>query len=282
MGKYHTKEIRGIRIFYREAGLKDKPYMVLLHGFPSASHMFRDLMPLLEKDFHIIAPDYPGFGQSGAPSRESCIYTFDNIAEIMDEFLQTLGIDKFYMYVFDYGAPLGFRIAVKHPRKILGIISQNGNIYEKGLGRKWAKRKDFWENPTEEKRRSYQVAFDSKTIIEQYLQGAIKECVSPDGYTLDIAYTRAPDYAERQLDLIYDYQSNVKLYPVFQQYLREYQPKLLAVWGKNDVSFIPQGAEAFLLDDMNAQVHLLDSGHFALETHAVEIAELIKKEFAYN
>ena len=276
---YHFKEIEGIRIFYRETGEPEKPVMVLLHGFPSASHMFRDLMPLLENRFHLIAPDYPGFGQSDSPPREKFAYTFDHIADIMKSFLDSLRVTQFYLYVFDYGAPIGFRLAVRSPERILGIISQNGNVYREGLGKKWAARAEYWANPTPELRKYYQTAFAPETIIGQYTDGAKKGTVSPDGYSLDIFYTGKPDYAEIQSDLIFDYQNNVKLYPVFQNYLRTYQPPLLAVWGKNDPSFIPPGAEAFRSDVPKAVIHLVDSGHFALETHSREIAELILSTF---
>ena len=273
---YKDIKIDGIKIFYREAGNFDKPNFVLFHGFPSSSHMFRDLIPQLEENFHIIAMDYPGFGQSDIPSREKFIYTFDNLANIVDEFLSLLKIDKFYMYVFDYGAPIGFRIALKRPESILGIVSQNGNVYEEGLGKKWAARAEYWKNPTKELREQYKSAFAPETIIGQYTFGTENGKVSPDGYSLDIFYTHRKGYDEIQSDLIFDYQNNVKLYPKFQEYLRKYQPKLLAVWGKNDPSFIYQGAEAFKKDVPNVKVYFVNSGHFALETHYKEIAELIK------
>ncbi|MFC6261739.1 alpha/beta fold hydrolase [Levilactobacillus fujinensis] len=279
MISYHTTKIQDLSIFYREAGQPDLPTLVLFHGFPSASHMFRDLMPRLEKHFHLIAPDYPGFGQSSAPDRRQFAYTFDHLTEIMAAFVTKLNLTPAYFYVFDYGAPIGFRIAAQHPDWIKGIISQNGNIYQEGLGPKWADRQDFWNHPTPEKRASYRTAFAPATIKNQYLTGTLPGQVSPDGYTLDIAYTHAPGYTERQLDLIFDYQNNIKLYSEFQAYLRTYQPQLLAVWGKNDPSFIFPGAEAFKRDDPNTEVDLLDSGHFALETHASTIAQLIVQYF---
>ena len=245
MAIYKKIEVNGVKIFYREAGAVDKPAMILFHGFPSSSHMFRDLIPLLEDNFHLIAPDYPGFGQSDMPSRENFAYTFDNLANIVEKFLNQLGVDKFFMYVFDYGTPIGFRIAVKNPQKILGIISQNGNVYAEGLGKKWAARAEYWKNPTPELREQYKSAFAPETIIGQYTFGTPDGSVSPDGYSLDIFYTRRAGYDEIQSDLIFDYQSNVALYPTFQKYLHENQPKLLAVWGKNDPSFIWQGAEGF-------------------------------------
>lgn len=273
MVTYNQINQDGIRIFYREAGTADKPVLLLLHGFPSASHMFRDLIPRLESHYHIIAPDYPGFGQSAIPSRSEFTYTFDHLAEIMAQFLSAIGIDRFFMYVFDYGAPIGFRLAVKHPEKILGIISQNGNVYREGLGEKWNARAEYWAHPTPALREQYKSAFAKETIIGQYTFGTAPGAVSPDGYSLDILYTQRSDYAEIQSDLILDYRSNVALYPTFQAYLRKWQPPLLAVWGKNDPSFIPAGAEAFLQDVPGAEIHLVDSGHFALETHCEEIAD---------
>lgn len=275
--KYNKVKISGLEIFYREAGSPDKPTMILFHGFPSSSHMFRDLMPMLQNNFHLIAPDYPGFGQSDIPSRKNFTYTFDNLAEVIDEFINVINVEKFYMYVFDYGAPIGFRIAMKHPEKILGIISQNGNVYAEGLGKKWEARAEYWKNPTNELREQYKSAFAPETIIGQYTFGTEPGSVSPDGYTLDIFYTQRPEYDEIQSDLIFDYQNNVKLYPKFQEYLRTYKPKLLAVWGKNDPSFIPAGAEAFKKDLPNAEIYLVNSGHFALESCCEEIAELIRK-----
>ena len=279
MTAYKSVKVQGINIFYREAGDFDKPNFVLFHGFPSASHMFRDLIPQLEENFHIIAMDYPGFGQSDMPSREKFRYTFDNLADIVDEFLSLLKIDKFYMYVFDYGAPIGFRIALNRPEAILGIVSQNGNVYEEGLGKKWAARAEYWKNPTRELREKYKSAFAPETIIGQYTFGTEDDKVSPDGYSLDIFYTQRDGYDEIQSDLIFDYQNNVKLYPKFQEYLRKYQPKLLAVWGKKDPSFIWQGAEAFKRDLPNANIHFVNSGHFALETHSTEISKLINDKF---
>ncbi|MFD1419225.1 alpha/beta fold hydrolase [Companilactobacillus keshanensis] len=279
MIEYKTVKVAGLNIFYRESGNITKPTMILFHGFPSASHMFRNLMPELEDRFHLIAPDYPGFGQSESPDHNKFEYTFDHLSQIMEQFLMELSIDKFYMYVFDYGAPIGFKVAVDHPDWIQGIISQNGNIYKEGLGSKWASRQDFWDDPTEEKRNSYKNAFDPKTIIGQYTFGTRENVVSPDGYMLDISYTHNEGYAQRQLDLIFDYQNNIKSYPIFQKYLRNNQPKLLAVWGKNDPSFIYPGAEAFKKDDKNVEVDLVDSGHFALETHSKVIAQLIKNFF---
>lgn len=278
--KYNKINVDGIQIFYRECGETDKPIMVLFHGFPSASHMFRDLMPMLEDQFHLIAPDYPGFGQSESPSRDVFAYTFDHLAEIMNGFLRELHINKFFMYVFDYGAPIGFRIAMKHHDSILGIVSQNGNVYEEGLGKKWEARAEYWQNPTPELREQYKSAFSRETVIGQYTFGTEEGSVAPDGYSLDLYYAATiPDYAEKQSDLIFDYQNNVKLYPAFQEYLRKYQPKLLAIWGKDDPSFIWPGAEAFSKDLPDARIIPVNSGHFALENCCTEIAENIRKFF---
>lgn len=278
--KYKRIDVNGINVFYRECGEKDKPVMVLFHGFPSASHMFRNLMPMLQDRYHLIAPDYPGFGQSESPDRDQFAYTFDHLAEIMDAFLEKLEIRQFYMYVFDYGAPIGFRIALKHPDRILGIISQNGNVYEEGLGKKWEARAEYWKNPTKELRRFYQSAFARDTVIGQYTYGTEDGSVSPDGYSLDLYYASViPDYAEKQSDLIFDYQNNVRLYPEFQTYLRSYKPRLLAVWGKNDPSFIWEGAIAFAKDLPDARIIPVESGHFALENCCEEIAGHIKDMF---
>lgn len=273
--KFATVKVQGLEMFCREAGSPDKPVFLLLHGFPTASHLFRNLMPMLAKDFHVIAPDFIGFGQSAAPAHDTFDYTFENLTNYVEVFLTVMNIDKFYMYVFDYGAPIGFGIAVKYPERILGIVSQNGNIYQEGLGAKWADREAYWQHPTPALRKSYQAAFKPATIIGQYKGGEQPNSVSPDGYSLDIFYTSLPDYAERQSDLIFDYQNNVKNYPVFQKYVRTYQPEIIAAWGKNDLSFVYQGAQAFAKDDPNVDVHLLNGGHFVLETHWQEIGQLI-------
>ena len=279
--RFGRVNVDGLNVFYRECGDVNKPVMVLFHGFPSASHMFRDLMPMLEKEFHLIASDYPGFGQSDSPARDRFDYTFDHLAEVMDEFLDVVHAERFYMYVFDYGAPIGFRIAVKHPERILGIVSQNGNVYEEGLGPKWAVRAEYWQKPTPELREQYKSAFAKDTIYGQYTFGTQEGSVSPDGYSLDLYYASTiPDYAEKQSDLIFDYQNNVKLYPVFQEYLRTCQPKFLAIWGKEDPSFIWQGAEAFRKDLPNSRIVPVSSGHFALENCCREIAEEIIDYFA--
>lgn len=275
MVKYQKKFINGLNVFYREAGDPGKPVFLLLHGFPSASHMFRNLIPLLDDDYRIIAPDLIGFGQSEAPDHTKFPYTFEHLTDYVEDLLDELRISRFYMYVFDYGAPIGFRLAIRHPEKILGIVSQNGNIYKEGLGQKWTARKAYWEHPTSELRKSFESAFAPETIIGQYTTGENPDSISPDSYSLDIFYTHSSGYAERQDDLILDYRTNVEQYPAFQNYIREYQPELLAIWGRNDPSFIYPGAECFAKDDKNAHVVLLDAGHFALESHYKEISKQI-------
>lgn len=277
--KHKRIKVDDYTMFYRECGDITKPVFLFLHGFPSASHMFRNLMPLLENNFYCIAPDYIGFGQSDAPDFHEFEYTFEHLTNYVGKFLDILEIKKFYMYVFDYGAPIGFRLAVRHPKSILGIISQNGNVYKEGLGKKWKIRKQYWDAPTPELRKRFEAAFAPETIIGQYTNGETEESIAPDGYSLDIFYSHSKGYAERQDELILDYRTNVELYPVFQKYLRTYQPKLLAAWGKNDPSFVYKGAEAFLKDDINSRVELLNGGHFVLESHYKEIADLILNYF---
>lgn len=277
MMKYQKVQVEDCNVFYREAGSTDKPTLLLLHGFPSSSAMFRELMPELADRYHLIAPDFPSFGQTESPDREHFTYSFDHLARIIEKFTETIGLDKFAMYVFDYGAPIGYRIAMWHPERITAIISQNGNMYEEGLGKKWEARKAYWKNPTPELRQQFASAYALETIIGQYTFGTPEGSVGPDGYSLDYYYVNLPGRAEMQNDLILDYRSNVALYPEFQKYLRHYQSPLLAVWGKNDPSFIPAGAEAFKRDVPNAEVHYVDSGHFALESHHTEIARLIRE-----
>lgn len=277
---FKTIKVNGLNVFYREGGSKDKPIFLLLHGFPTSSHLFRNLMPLLENDFHVIAPDYIGFGNSDAPDHLDFEYSFANLSAYVSDFLDALQVNQFYMYVFDYGAPIGFNLAVARPNRILGIVSQNGNIYEEGLGTKWAERKNYWKNPTAALRESYQAAFSPTVIKNQYLTGEKAEQISPDGYTMDIHFTESPDYNERQSDLIFDYQNNVANYPRYQKYVRDFQPDILSVWGKNDPSFVYPGAQAFTQDAPTAEVHLLDGGHFVLESHYREIAQLILKKWA--
>jgi pimeloyl-ACP methyl ester carboxylesterase len=274
---YRTADVDGWKIFYREAGRADAPTLLLLHGFPSAGHMFRDLIPLLADRFHIVAPDLPGFGQSDMLARGMFAYTFDHIAEIIDRFTEVIGLKRFAIYVFDYGAPTGFRIAAKHPERITAIISQNGNAYEEGLSDGWTPIRAYWEDASEKNREALRAFLKPETTVWQYTHGVVDATnVSPDGYSLDNFYLSRPGADEVQLDLFGDYKSNVALYPAFQNYFRTHKPPFLAVWGKNDPFFLPPGAEAFRRDNPNATVRFFDTGHFALETHAAEIAAAIR------
>jgi pimeloyl-ACP methyl ester carboxylesterase len=272
--KYRTADVDGFKIAYREAGPTGAPKLLLLHGFPSAGHMFRDLIPLLSDRFHIIAPDLPGFGQSDMPARGG---TFDRIADTIDRFTEVVGFDRYAIYVFDYGAPTGFRLAVKHPDRITAIISQNGNAYVEGLSEGWNPIRAYWQDPSPANRDALRAFLKPETTYWQYTHGVTDPAsVSPDGYSLDNFYLARPGADEVQLDLFGDYKSNVALYPAFQEYFRTYQPPFLAVWGKNDPFFLPPGAEAFKRDIPGAVVRFFDTGHFALETHAAEIAAAIR------
>ena len=275
--KYRLADVDGVKVFYREAGSPGAPKLLLLHGFPSASHMFRNLIPLLADKFHIVAPDLPGFGQSDMPPRDRFSYTFDHIAGIIDRFTEVIGFDRFAIYVFDYGAPTGFRIAVRHPERITAIISQNGNAYEEGLSEGWTPIRAYWRDPSAANREALRAFLTPETTRWQYTHGVADETlVSPDGQNLDNYYLARPGAYDVQLDLFGDYKSNVALYPSFQQYFRTHQPPFLAVWGKNDPFFLPAGAEAFKRDLPKAVVRFLDTGHFAVETHVREIAESIR------
>jgi len=272
--KYRTTNVDGFSIFYREAGSPGAPKLLLFHGFPTSSHMFRDLIPLLTDRFHIVAPDLPGFGRSDMPGK-GC--TFDRIAETIDRFTEVVGFDRYAVYVFDYGAPTGFRLAAKHPERITAIISQNGNAYEEGLSDGWNPIRAYWQEPSQANRDALRAFLKPETTIWQYTHGVPDAAVvSPDGYSLDNFYLARPGVDDVQLDLFGDYRSNVALYPAFQAYFRAYKPPLLAVWGKNDPFFLPPGAEAFKRDIPDADVRFFDTGHFALETHAAEIAAAIR------
>ncbi len=277
---YRRQTVGPVEIFYREAGPADAPVLLLLHGFPSASHMFRDLIPLLADRYRVIAPDLPGFGQTRAPARGAFDYSFDRLAEVITGFTEALGLDRYALYVFDYGAPVGLRLAMAHPERVTAIITQNGNAYEEGLSREWESWQTYWREPTPANREACRAALSDEFIRGQYVDGAPEGRVAPDGYGLDQLYMHRAEAAEIQLDLILSYRSNVALYPDFQAYFRRHQPPLLAVWGRNDAYFLPAGAEAYRRDLPRAEVHLLETGHFALETHHREIADLIRRFLA--
>ena len=275
---YRTTEIDSVSLFYREAGPSDALTLLLLHGFPSSSHQFRTLMPLLADEFHVVAPDLPGFGFSGAPPRSAFAYTFDHLAEIIERFTEKLRLARYAIYIFDYGAPVGLRLATRHPERAAAIISQNGNAYLDGLSPAWEPIQAYWREPTPTHRAALKGFLTPEATKQQYVHGVADETlVAPETYTLDSALLARPENDEIQLDLFLDYQSNVALYPRFQEYLRAHRPPLLAVWGRNDPFFLPAGAEAYRRDQPAAEVHLYDTGHFALETHAVEIAAAIRE-----
>ncbi len=271
----------GVTVFYREAGPKDGPVLLLLHGFPASSFQYRELMLLLADRYRVIAPDFPGFGFTEVPDSRSYVYTFDALAETMLAFTEALGLERYALYIFDYGAPVGLRLAMARPERITAIVSQNGNAYEEGLGGAWAPIRRYWHERTQENREAVREALSPEGIREQYTTGAPHpEQIKPEGYTLDLALIQRPGNMDIQLDLFLDYANNVKMYPAFQQYFRQSQPKLLAIWGKNDLFFIPAGAEAFRRDLPEAEAKLLDTGHFALETHVHEIAAAMREFLA--
>jgi len=272
--RYRTQPVDGTAVFYREAGSSGAPKLLLLHGFPTSSHMFRDLIPLLADRLHIVAPDLPGFGLSPSPGGR---LTFERIAHTIDRFTELIGFDRYALYVFDYGAPTGFRLAVKHPERITAIISQNGNAYLEGLSEGWNPIRTYWEDDSQANREALRKFLAPETTIWQYTHGVEdRAALSPDGYSLDNFYLGRPGVAEVQLDLFGDYQSNVALYPKFQAYFRTQRPPFLAAWGRNDPFFLPAGAEAFKRDMPQAVVRFFDTGHFALETHAGDIAATMR------
>ncbi|ANM13303.1 MULTISPECIES: alpha/beta fold hydrolase [unclassified Rhizobium] len=274
---YKTQKVRDIEVFYREAGSKEAPVLLLLHGFPSSSHMFRDLIPLLADRYRVIAPDLPGFGRTISPPRGDFAYTFDNLAAVVTGFTEALGLSRYALYVFDYGAPVGFRMATANPERITAIISQNGNAYIDGFSDEWTAWEAYWREPSTENRETCRASLSSEVIENwQYRTGTSKERLSPDGYQLDIAFMSRPGAEDIQLDLILDYRTNIDRYGEFQAYFQDHQPPFLAVWGRHDPAFVPAGAEAYKRDLPAAEVHLLDTGHFALETHAEEIAQFIR------
>jgi len=269
--------VEGNKVFYREAGSKTAPTILLLHGFPTSSHMFRDLIPLLADAYHLVAPDLPGFGFSDAPDRKKFVYTFDHLASVIDGFTQAIGLDPYAMYIFDYGAPVGLRLALARPERITAIISQNGNAYEEGLSQGWNPIQKYWKEPTVANRAALRDFLKPEATKSQYFYGVQDvTLVAPESYELDSTLLARPGNDEIQLDLFLDYASNVALYPKFQDYFRTNRPPLLAVWGKSDPFFLPQGAEAFKRDNPSAEVRFYDAGHFALETHAREIANAIR------
>ena len=276
--RYRKSNVDGFNVFYREAGRADAPALLLLHGFPSAGHLFRELIPMLSDRFRVIAPDLPGFGQSDMPPRDKFSYTFAKLAEVIERFTEVIGLARFAIYVFDYGAPTGFRMALRHPERIAAIISQNGNAYEEGLSEGWNPIRAYWQDPSKANRAALRAFLSPETTVWQYTHGvADTSLVSPDGYSLDNFYLARPGADEVQLDLFGDYKSNVAMYPEFQAYFRKYKPPLLAAWGKNDPFFLPPGAEAFKRDIPGAEVRFFDTGHFALETHCEEIATAIRE-----
>lgn len=280
----HKVEADGVRVFCRAAGDSEAPVILLLHGFPSSSFMFRELIPRLADHYRVIAPDLPGFGFTEVPTERKYVYSFDGLASTIEAFTQALKIDRYAIYVFDYGAPTGFRVAMHHPERVTAIVSQNGNAYEEGLGDAWGPIRKYWAAPTAENR-----AVIGQNILTlegtrwQYTHGVSDpDGIPPESYTLDAALLERPGNKEIQLDLFLDYASNVKLYPKFQEYFRKSKPPLLAIWGKNDPFFIPAGAEAFRKDLPNARVQFLETGHFAIETHVVQIASAMHNFLAAN
>ena len=277
MTRYLHASIEGRKVFYREAGPATAPTILLLHGFPTSSHMFRNLIPALADHYHMVAPDLPGFGFSDAPDRQSYRYTFEQLARTIDAFTRAIGPERYAIYVFDYGAPVGFRLALAHPERVTAIISQNGNAYEEGLSKGWNPIQKYWKEPTEQNRAALRDFLTPEATKSQYVYGVQDETlIAPESYQLDSALLARPGNDEIQLDLLLDYASNVALYPKFQEYFRTKRPPLLAVWGKNDPFFVPAGAEAFRRDIPKAEIQFFDTGHFALETHAREIGAAIR------
>lgn len=278
---YHTQKVGHVEVFYREAGAADAPGILLLHGFPSASHMFRNLIPHLADRYRVIAPDLPGFGQTKAPPRGKFTYSFDALAEVIGGFVDAIGLTRYALYIFDYGAPVGLRLAMKHPDRVTAIISQNGNAYVDGFSNQWGPWETYWRDASDANREACRPSLAPDTIRNwQYGTGSDPSLLPPDGYELDIAYMARPGAQEIQLDLILDYRTNVALYPAFHAYFRAHPAPLLAVWGRHDPAFIPAGAHAYRKDLPDAEVHLLDAGHFALETHHREIAAHIQEFLA--
>ena len=274
---HRFEQVGDVKVFYREAGAPDAPTVLLLHGYAASSFMYRNLIPMLADKYHVVAPDLPGFGFTEAPARGKYAYTFDQLARTIDQFTRQLKLDRYAIQVFDYGAPVGWRLAAAHPDRITAIISQNGNAYEEGLGQGWAPIQRYWKEPSQANREALRDFPTPASIEWQYLEGVPdKSLVAPDAIALESYLVSRPGNAEVQLDLLLDYASNVAKYPAFQAYFREHQPPLLAVWGKNDPFFLPAGAEAWKRDIPGAEVRFYDTGHLALETHGVEIGGVIR------
>jgi pimeloyl-ACP methyl ester carboxylesterase len=274
---HRTTKIAGLNIFYREAGPSDAPAVLLLHGFPTSSHMFRNLIPALADLYHVIAPDYPGYGQSDMPDHSKFAYTFDRFADLVEGLLDQLRVTRYAMYVMDYGAPVGWRLALKHPERVMGLIVQNGNAYEEGLKEFWDPIKTYWADHSDAHRKALNVLVAPETTKFQYTDGvADVSRVSPDNWVHDQALLDRPGNADIQMDLFYDYRTNLPLYPAIQAYFREHQPPMLIVWGKNDKIFPADGAHPYKRDLPEAEFHLIDTGHFALEDKADEIVPLIR------
>jgi|SRR6187402_106568 len=278
--RYNIIQIQGIDVFYRDAGAMDAPVLLLLHGFPTSSNMFRNLIPRLAKSFRVIAPDYPGYGFSGTPDRKDFNYTFENQTTIVEELTKQLALGSYALYVMDYGAPIGYRLALRHPEKITGIVVQNGNAYEEGLLKFWDPIKKYWNEPKEENRLALAFLVGPDATKWQYHNGvADPSLLDPTTWTLDQLLLDRNGNADIQLDMLFDYRTNVPLYPQFQAFFREYRPPMLIVWGKNDFIFPPEGAAPYQRDLPDVETHLLDTGHFALETHGEEIARRIEEFF---
>ncbi|TKR30465.1 alpha/beta hydrolase [Luteimonas gilva] len=275
--RYRTTNIDGVDVFYREAGPADAPVLLLLHGFPASSHMFRDLMPRLAQRYRVVAPDYPGFGYSAAPPRDRFAYTFDHYAQLLDVFAQRLGLTRYALYAMDYGAPVGFRLATAHPERVTAIVVQNGNAYEEGIAGFWDPIKAYWRSGAPADREALRAAFGAKSTQWQYTHGVPDlSLVSPDAWTVDQARLDRAGNQDIQLDLFYDYRNNLPLYPQWQRYFRERKPPMLVLWGRNDEIFVAAGAAPYRRDNPNAQIRMLDTGHFALETHGPQIAGMIR------
>lgn len=280
---FNTVTIDNVEVFYREAGPKTGSTILLLHGFPTSSNMFRNLIPALASTFHVVAPDYPGYGFSGMPDRSNFSYTFQNLSNIVEKLTEKLELKKYFLYVMDYGAPVGYRLALRNPEKVQGFIVQNGNAYDEGLLEFWDPIKKYWQDPSEENRKALAFLVTPEATKWQYQNGVSDlTALDPTTWTLDQLGMDRPGNADIQLDFLYDYRTNVPLYPDFQAYFRKYQPPMLITWGKNDHIFPPAGATPYKRDLKTVETHLLDTGHFALETHGHEIAARILKFVAEN